>query len=462
MKNKTVLRIIGLILVSTMLTGCSGAKKKKNQRAEYELCEHIVTLENLEIDDPSVSELRDEEGFLHVNEIVYVNTDTINIRGEANAESLLIDVAEFGEQLMRTGIGADGWDRIDYEGESCYVSHDLVTAVPIYPNKKFEYSAGVLTVVESKHKQYGYEEMCEDLKELHETYADKMKLNVIGTSVDNRNIFEVTIGSDKARKDIYLVSGLCGAEYMSSLVMMKQIEYYLHYYDAGFYEGYAFADLFDNVRIHVVPMLNPDSVAISQHLLAGMRSERIVMHLKEWYDRDQMSGGINRNLDDYLMFFMANSQGVDLRKNFPYQWDVVSTTAVPGSNGFRGNSAGSEAETKAMIHALSTVKPDLLIVYHTTGSRVYYNYGQPDEIMAKTRAYGSYLSRLMTYELNDRKVNDDGCGSLAGYSNQIAQIPALMVTLGNGSAPLSPNEFNAIWNACRDSWAALQVNMIEW
>lgn len=461
MMNKTVHKLISLMLMCVLLTGCTSSKKK-DKREDFAYCEHIVTLESVSAEDPSVSELRDEEGFLHVNDIVYVNTDTINIREAANAESELVDVAEFGTQLNRTGIGQDGWDRISYEDGSCYVSHELVTVVPISANKSFEYSAAVLTVVDSKHKQYSYDDMILDLKELHETYPDKMKLNIIGTSVDNRNIFEVVIGSEKAKKDIYLVSGLCGAEYMSSLVLMKQIEYYLHYYEAGYYEGYAFSDLFDNVRVHIVPMLNPDSVEISQHYLAGMHSEKIVMHLKEWFDRDQMNGGINSNLDNYLMFFFANAQGVDLRKNFPYQWDAAGSTLQPGANGYRGNSAGSEAETKAIMHALSEVKPDLLVVYHTTGSRIYYNYGQSDEILAKTRSYGSYLSRMMTYELNDKKLTEDACGSLAGYSNNILQIPSLTVHLGNGSAPLSPNEFNAIWNACRDSWAALQVNMIEW
>ena len=461
MKRCTVHKLIALLMTGVLLTGCTSSKKK-DQREDFAYCEHIVTLDSDSTGDPSVSELRDEEGFLGVMDIVYVNTDTINIREEANAESLLVDVAEFGTQLTRTGIGQDGWDRIKYNDTACYVSHDLITVVPISPNVQFEYSAAVLTVVDSKHKQYSYDDMVLDLKELHETYPDKMKLNIIGTSIDNRNIFEAVIGSDKAKKDIYLVSGVCGAEYMSSLIAMKQVEYYLHYYDAGYYEGYAFSDLFDNVRVHVVPMLNPDSVEISQHYLAGMRSEKIVMHLKDWFDRDQLSGGINSNLDNYLMFFFANAQGVDLRKNFPYQWDVAVSAAQPGSSEYKGISAGSEAETKAVMHALKEVNPELLIVYHTTGSRIYFNYGQSDEILSKTRTYGAYLSRLMTYELNDKKQADDAFGSLAGYSNNVLQIPALTVNLGNGSAPLSPNEFNAIWNACRDSWAALQVDMIEW
>lgn len=462
MNRKRIAFLMIAVLTVVSFGGCGSSSKKKNTRDDYALCEHIVSIGALLQEDNGERILPDADGYYAVRENVYVNTDTLNIREKDNAESKLIAVAEYGKLLSRTGIGQNGWDRVEFDGMTCYVGSDLITTVPISTGSSFDFSTAVLTIVDTKRKQYSYDDMCADLKELEENFGDRMKLNCIGTSFDNRNIFEVVIGTDNAKKDLYFVAGLCGAEYMSCNVMMKQIEYYLHYYDAGYYNGYCYADLFDNVRIHVVPMLNPDSVEISQQYLAGMRLEKTVLNLKDWFDRDQMSGKLAMNLDTYLMQFFANARGVDLRKNFPYQWELTGTKLEPGDSGYRGESAGSEAEVKALEHSLSEVNPNLVVAYHTTGSRIYCNYGQNDELFHEAREYGSALSKLMTYELNDTKITEEGYGTLAGYCNNVISVPALTVNLGNGSAPLSPNEFNAIWNACRDSWAAMQINLITW
>lgn len=452
------------VLAICLLTGCGGSSKKKKEdaKADYAFCEHIVSVSSLLEKSPSADLVRDADGYYPVNENVYVNTDSLNIREQANTESRLISIVEYGTRLLRTGVGQDGWDRVEYDSGTYYVSHDLVTSVPIQNDKDFDFSPMALTIVETKHQQYTYDDLCADLNEFRENYGSRMKLNIIGTSTDNRCIFEIVIGTSNAKKDIYFVAGVCGAEYMTSLVMMKQAEYYLHYYDAGYYNGYSYADLFDNVRIHIVPMLNPDSTEISQHYLAGMRKKQIVTLLKEWYDRDQMNGGINLNLDNYLQFFFANANGVDLRRNFPYQWDLAETALYPGSKDYRGDSSGSEAEVKAVLHSIKETNPTVVVVYHTTGSRILSNYGQTEEVLKEARDFSLSLGKIMTYEPSDKKVLEDGYGTLAGYCNNVLKIPALTVQLGNGSAPLSLNEFSAIWNACRESFAALQVKLIVW
>lgn len=463
MKRKGVSLLLLLMLLTTLLSGCGNSKKKREKaREDYAFCEHIVSISSLVQAGEVPETVLDSEGFYAVRENIYVRGDSGNIREKANTESKLIAIAPYGTRLVRTGIGTNGWDRVEYEDRICFISHDLVTTVPIKTGKSFDYSVAAMSIVETRHQQYSYDDLCTDLNELRENYGSKMHLNCIGVSADNRSIFEIVIGTDNAKKDIYFIAGVCGAEYMTSLVIMKQVEYFLHYYDAGDYEGYSYADLFDSVRVHVVPMLNPDGVNLAQHFFSGIHDEDIKRRIKDWYDRDQSAGGINLNLDNYLRFFFANAKGTDLRKNFPYQWDLVSTTAFPASNGYRGDYGGSEAEVRSIVHALKTVKPELVVTYHTTGSRLFYNFGQPDEILSVARNYGLYLGKLMTYEASEKKLIEDGYGTLSGYCNNILQIPALTVNLGNGAAPLALSEFNAIWNATRESWSALQVKMIDW
>lgn len=455
-------KLTALLLTAVLLTGCTSAKKKKEEAlADYALCEHIVSIDTGAgtISDNAVL---DVDGFYVVKDNVYANADSLNIRMAPSTDSKLVTIAPYGTRLQRTGIGQEGWDRVEYEGDVCYVTHSLVTVVPIQSTKTFEFSTVALNIVETKRQQYTYDDLCQDVEALRQAFGSKMKLNSIGFSADNRSIFEIVIGSNNAKKDIYYVAGLCGAEYMTSMVIMKQVEYYLHYYDAGYYNGYAFSDLFDNVRVHVIPMLNPDSVQVSQLLLQGVSDTRLKTQLKEWYDRDQSAGGINLNLENYLRFFYANAEGTDLRRNFPYQWDLANTVAEPASNGYRGRSEGSSAEVKAILNSIRKNDPSIVVAYHTTGSKIFYQYSQRDDVLSKAKSYGYTLSKMMTYELSEKKLAEDGYGTLAGFCNNVEAIPALTINLGNGSAPLSLSEFNAIWNAMRDSWAELQVTMIEW
>ena len=257
------------------------------------------------------------------------------------------------------------------------------------------------------------------------------------------------------------MAGICGAEYMSTLMCMKQAEYCLCYYDTGNYNGFSYRDLGENVAIHVIPMLNPDGVMISEEHLTGVEKEPdIVSDLKKWYERDSRKGGTSLDIDNYLMFYYANANGVDLRRNFDYQWSQIITEEeepAPSSKDYKGKEPVTEQETKSLLTQLTGYHPDLVVAYHTTGPKIEYKYGQEEKTMSEAKMYAEKLADIMNYEVGKNSVGPEGYGSLEGYCNHELGIPALSVYLGNGSTPLSLNEFNAIWNACRESWAVLQI-----
>jgi murein peptide amidase A len=57
----------------------------------------------------------------------------------------------------------------------------------------------------------------------------------------------------------------------------------------------------------------------------------------------------------------GNANGVDLNRNFPYNWGPI---AAPGDWQYAGPEAASEPETRAVVDFVSAVQPDLLIWYH--------------------------------------------------------------------------------------------------
>lgn len=64
--------------------------------------------------------------FTDVNETVYTN-DRVNFRKSYSTTSERIRVLETGTKLTRTGIGNNGWSRVNYNGQTGYISSQYLT-----------------------------------------------------------------------------------------------------------------------------------------------------------------------------------------------------------------------------------------------------------------------------------------------------------------------------------------------
>ena len=77
------------------------------------------------------------------------------------------------------------------------------------------------------------------------------------------------------------------------------------------YDGMSYRELLDEVRFIIVPMVNPDGVTLAQ--------------LGEDYASESVSA--MPLTDDYnsgLHSWKANINGVDLNRNYPYNWTAVN------------------------------------------------------------------------------------------------------------------------------------------
>ncbi|KJZ87741.1 hypothetical protein ClosIBUN22A_CONTIG50g01021, partial [Clostridium sp. IBUN22A] len=112
-------------------------------------------------------------------------------------------------------------------------------------------------IVDASKSEYTYEKMIKDLVLLKKKYRDKIDLNILGTTYDNRNIYEVVFGNILSEKHILVHGGIHGREYLNSLLLMKQLEHYLQSYEIAEYKGVPYRELFKNIVFHIVPMANP-------------------------------------------------------------------------------------------------------------------------------------------------------------------------------------------------------------
>ena len=180
---------------------------------------------------------------------------------------------------------------------------------------------------------------------------------MIGQSADDRNLYEVVLGNPQAKKHLVVIANLHAREYMTTQLCMRQIEYYLNYYNKKI-NGTKVSKVLDKVAIHYVPSCNPDGTAISQFGTSAIRDKDLREALR------RMSGSSTT--------WKANARGVDLNRN----WDVAFRKGgTRGSSGFRGNRAASEPEIKALVKMINRIEKKGKIMgvvsYHSTGSILY-------------------------------------------------------------------------------------------
>jgi uncharacterized protein YgiM (DUF1202 family) len=64
--------------------------------------------------------------FTDTNETVYT-TDSCNVRESYSTSSNKVAKVEKGTQIKRTGVGDNGWSRVEYNGKTCYISSQFLT-----------------------------------------------------------------------------------------------------------------------------------------------------------------------------------------------------------------------------------------------------------------------------------------------------------------------------------------------
>lgn len=60
----------------------------------------------------------------------YYAVEGVNLRTDASADADFVAGVLSGESLKCTGVCANGWIRVDYNGQTCYASGDYVSTTP--------------------------------------------------------------------------------------------------------------------------------------------------------------------------------------------------------------------------------------------------------------------------------------------------------------------------------------------
>ena len=290
--------------------------------------------------------------------------------------------------------------------------------------------------------KYSYQDMETDLNRLKQKYGLNMQLKSLGTTVDERQIYEAEIGNANAQTHILITGAIHGREYITAMLTMKQLEHLLYSIENGAFDGQTVKGWLNEVCVHFIPMINPDGVSISQFGLNGLKSESLKEKVTEAYANDTAMGRTTLEFEPYLTVWKANANGVNLNNNFYAMLENINyRTDKPSSDLYYGT-PGSENETRALQALTDSRHFKAAINYHATGSVLYWGY-TGNRLQEHSRDLANNIMVITGYPMMTPGTEE---GSFKAYLGTRAQpVTALTVEIGKSRAPVNFAEFPTIW-----------------
>ena len=309
-------------------------------------------------------------------------------------------------------------------------------------------------IVTPSAQGYTYPDLVDDLAALADTYGAYFTYESIGKSVDGREIFACVVGNPDAEKRILLTGGIHGKEYLSSLVVMTQVEYYLANRETGRYNGLSYAELLDTHAFYVLPMINPDGVMLALCGIESMQTPEARAAVEKVFadnKRDGLTGADDINV--YLAYnWKANANGVDLNRNFALSnWEEVNTGILsPCFRNYKGPHAASEPETQAVSAYVESIGAlESLLAFHTAGQVVYWDCGMTGGVRQQTLDLAQAVCDHTGYKLIYDKHLD---ASLNDWITLERDVPSVTVELATVEYPMPTSMLEEAFAQTKELW----------
>lgn len=310
-------------------------------------------------------------------------------------------------------------------------------------------------IVATDSVMYTYDMVMRDIYFLKQRYPDLCEVIRIGTTADGRDIVDVAVGSRTATKDVIIQYSMHAREYINTLLGMKQLEELLKGMQSGAeYNGIPYSTILQTVRLHIIPLMNPDGVTISQLGFDGINNETIRANLNTIWATDNEQGRGDVNLAAYTSLWKANALGVDLNRNYDTLWaDAgVGGTTEPSSARYPGAFPHSENETIALLALEEAVNCCAQIAYHSEGDLVFWNYGVEGDLYAKDEQLAQVVASMTGYPLESTVTSNQSTSGCSDYFIRELGVPSITVETGTGDCPIGIDQWERIWGA---NWQVL-------
>ncbi len=277
-----------------------------------------------------------------------------------------------------------------------------------------------------------------------------LEIGTIGRTVIGNEIPFIRFGNGS--KKIFYNASIHANEWITTPLLMKFLEILCKaYVNNVTIFGYEPANLFNDVSLYIVPMVNIDGV----DLVTGNLSTT-----SNFYTNAEK---ISSNFPDipFTSGWKANIVGVDLNLQFPADWDRAKEIKYaqgfdkPAPRDFVGYGPLTAPEAIALYNFTIENNFSLVISYHTQGEVIYWQY--QDYTPEESFNIAQNFSRVSGYTLEDTPYES----SFAGYKDWFIykyRKPGFTIEAGSGTNPLPISQFDTIY---RDNLGILVLGMVQ-
>ena len=268
--------------------------------------------------------------------------------------------------------------------------------------------------VVNPYTAYDHERVMTEAAELEASYPGLIETRVIGSSVEGRELVALKVGYGD--KTIIFNGAIHGCESFTTNFLMHLIDRYAYGYatDAE-YEGYSYRELLDKVSFIIVPMLNPDGVNIAQNGPDAAADPASIRTM------DMTGTG--------YYAWKANADGVDINRNFPYNWSRFNYVLWPALRYYVGPYANSEPETQAMVSLLESEDFCLLADFHSYGETLYWTDNLSEQYYDEHRELAELIMSGVGYGDAGIEDVDEFAGYLSNYARGVYGVFSATVEL---------------------------------
>ncbi|MDD2409252.1 MAG: M14 family zinc carboxypeptidase [Bacilli bacterium] len=266
-----------------------------------------------------------------------------------------------------------------------------------------------------------------------------IKVAIIGKSIDQRNVYSLEIGNGE--NIILFDAGTHAREVANPLFLLKYCIDLINKLEKKQKE-------LNNIKLIIVPLVNPDGYDAVLFGPKSINNKKLHIYKK-------------RNLINFNTY-KANSNGVDINRNFPsqhsglhYRKYLSQNVSYKPSLGYEdfysGYQLGSEEETQALIYLFNKYIYNIkvYITLHSAGRLIYS--GKPNlsnvfnNNSLKLAKYISKINNYLIYDKNEEEVGNGTDGTSTDYLSELASGFKFSTITGRLSADSykAPNIKNA-------------------
>lgn len=305
-------------------------------------------------------------------------------------------------------------------------------------------------IVDTRHQQYTYEEMLQDLQQISERYGHCVRYEIGDTTSGGRLLPIVYFGDTAATRYVLVQACMHAREYASSQLVMTMLEQYASTYETDTYKGDSLKSLFGQVALVILPMMNPDGVEIAQHGTKGKLSADVIA----WVNKNTKAGNAHTQIK-------ANARGVDINRNFGNGFNKARKRSFePSYQFYAGPKPYSEVEARLIRRISDEIPFTCFLNYHTCGNVVYYGcMNAESRVNQAAQRMANLIKRHTAYRLFGPETEPAG-GTWADEVEVLYQKPSATIEIGTRN-PVPVTELPRIISKNRWIWADLARAIIQ-